>query len=664
MVLIQTMSELLEVHAAQQEPAPLTEKSPTLDIAQSVLDRIKQTRRIGNLELAQLGKTGSRLDIVTGQEHRGVVRNAELPESSMAAWEFLQSYAHTLFPQEIKDKLFGVWGRAQVAPILQRPDGSNRVYYQKNQIGITQGSAYSEMVGFTTPQLVELWGIKGLHETYSLQEIAPGLQGQRSRDSLIYWLAKDLTDEIPEVGNHGELMGLLNEWWEEYVQLNKSKASEYKHDEFDQKEVSISTVFTDDPFISSLRLIDLSHRVAAILREQITKVESDPTINRRWLSGPVKETLLYLLHNQQATAQQMLMWWLGVAHGHLHSSNIVSRVPEEGVAVSPLQTHIIDFDAARLSPYKLQDNSELYETIDGERILSLIKNASTSEPIRTHLLAYLPLANWDTEVYTFFTKCHAQVRERLLGLIVRRAATEKIPPTLQRVFLFAAYRNERNDLRSGRHGASPFPMTLALLRTHSEDIELPLARNITPYIQLGDDSVLFNSLSSDEQSLLVAALDEKLLENSAYKVSTSEWQWLVNSLNAPEPLIRISRGIIRKMLLIKGQTSFTDLYRLALAGTPEATNVLREIWLHFFLSEDKTDSNPRKWLIQQILTASTDEEPLPLVTALIGALDFSSLSPGQRNLLRDRILENIEQFRQFNPSQHEIKKLMEDAVSI
>ncbi len=658
------MPELLnQARPSEQQPAIIVEKSPTLGIAQGVLARIKRTRHIGGVELAQLDKTGSRLDFVTSQEHHGVVRNAELPASSMAAWEFMQTYAHTLFPEEIKRQLFGVWDRAQVAPILQRPDGSNRVYYRKNLIGLKQGGAYSELVGFTTPQLAELWGIKDLHEKYAFQEMGPGLQDLRSRDSVTYWLAKNLTEDLPELGNNGELMSVLEEWWEEFTQLNESKVVPFKKDEFAHKEVAVSTVFTDDPFLSSLHLIELSHRVAAVLRVQIAKLDENPTNHPKWRDGPVKETLLYLLHNQQATAQQMVMWWLGVAHGHLHSNNTVSRVQEGEGAVSPLQTYIIDFDAARLSVSKLQENRELYSSIDGQKIHSLLMNETIGEPLKMHLLAYLPLADWDTEIYSFFSRCDMNVRDNLLKLVARRSATEKIPSKLYRVLLFATYRKERKDLRARNSVAPHFPLTLELLRNKSDEVELPLAKNIAPYITGGDDSVPFNTLSGEEQLLILGALEEKTSETQTYKVAANEWRWLVDSLNTTEPIKRLSKTIIKKMLLIN-DPRFADLFRQALTGAPDALDIIREIWLTFYLSGDPADISFRKLLIQQIVVTAGDKDPFPVLKQVIDALGLNSLPSNQAALLRVRLLDNVAQYRQFNPSEQEIKRIMEDAVSI
>jgi len=136
------------------------------------------------------GKTGSGLSVLNTTEIKGMIRHSEIPAESMQAWQFLTSQAQTLFPAEINEVIFGESGRAQVAPILAKPNGRERVYYSGEE-----ATVYSSMVGLDTFRLADLWDMGEQFWPYTKQNLAPA--DFRSVNSVGYHLLSDLTKTVP-----------------------------------------------------------------------------------------------------------------------------------------------------------------------------------------------------------------------------------------------------------------------------------------------------------------------------------------------------------------------------------------------------------------------------------------------------------------------------------
>src|SRR3989338_3883095 len=315
-------------------------------------------KKIAGLRVRKLGKDESILHIIdqpTSSES-AIARNSEIPETSMAAWEFLETYAQELFPEGVSKRLFGKWGKPQVAPILKK-DGRNRVIYSRGR-----ATAYGEMAGFDTDGLVELWDIADAVEPYyyRFKETLAARKKNRWIDSSFYHLASDVFRDLPELDPSREVQNLLDGYWEEFARLNRSEIDD--KDLLDNKELQRKDMDRDFRYVASLRLVELGHAVSEKLIGIYCSIEKMPE-PPQWKGKPIKNIVLFLLHFAQTSAQQMLMWWLGVAHQHLHPWNTVSRIskPDSAEAqISPLATYIIDFDAATVSADKLAKNDELY----------------------------------------------------------------------------------------------------------------------------------------------------------------------------------------------------------------------------------------------------------------------------------------------------------------
>ena len=82
------------------------------EIPGTILEKInlKKNKQLGDFRIEEINKNESKLHLIdkpNNPEEPVVVRNSEIPESSMAAWEFLETYAQTLFPEDVSRRLFG-----------------------------------------------------------------------------------------------------------------------------------------------------------------------------------------------------------------------------------------------------------------------------------------------------------------------------------------------------------------------------------------------------------------------------------------------------------------------------------------------------------------------------------------------------------------------------
>lgn len=501
-------------------------ESPTSGVPQAILDKVTKTREIVGHTVRQVDKTGSLLYLIDNNERQGIIRNAEIPESSMAVWEFVHSYAHTLFPEETAQKLFNVWEKPQVVPILDRK-GGDRVYYRNGK-----ASAYSEMIGFDTLRLAELWQLQDVFREYTVQQHG-FLRAARWWGATSYWFTKDVVEAIPKLGNQGELMQLLEEYWAEFTRLNADRIG--RNDLLRMKELRRQDMDSDDAYQSSIKLVETGHAIAAYLRQKLQEVEANPNTQLEWRGKPAKELLLFLLHLHQTSAQQMVLWWLGVAHGHLHFYNSVSRVPEDvSTAPSPLETRVIDFDDSRVSVSKLAGNDELYQVVDSKKVREKIRDSQVNINLRLQFIMYLPMQNWDEGVFQLLDE-HAD--KPLVGQIARlisiRASKDVTTPELFNQFSNFIYRHERNTLKP--EGFPAFYLTISLMKNGAPQVEGSALEVLQKYIQGGLEAIDLPSLDDEGQLLLLSAIFYNNPDGryEGEMLSRTEFEWAFKLLDKP-----------------------------------------------------------------------------------------------------------------------------------
>ncbi|CAN5278619.1 hypothetical protein BH10PAT2_BH10PAT2_1350 [soil metagenome] len=419
----------------------------------NIQNRVVGTRLIGETSLQNVSKTGSSLHILESENEERILRNGLLSREAMAVWELLHDDLAEMFPPELRQEIFGVTEQPQVAPILEK-DGKTRIYYQENR-----ASAYSKLVGLDTNRLADVWGLREVLQEYTIQKYTPET-GYRNIDASAYHMAKDLTAEQPEIGNDGELMGLLEAYWDEFSKENET----FIPKELLQKRELTSLFGDNDKNISvSLQMLKTSHEITAFLRKKYAEHQAQPDDQAEWEGVPMAEVLLFLLHLFQSMEQKTELWWLGIAHGHAHSGNAVSRVAEPGSHSFPLETRIIDFDRATINANKLGNNHELYQLIDPSRVLEKIRDVSAPIELRMDMVMYLPLAAWDQDIFALVEDNqkneHAWDIDRLISL---RANPELNTPEACTQFATFIYEHEKKKVDEKSFPA--FELTTALVR--------------------------------------------------------------------------------------------------------------------------------------------------------------------------------------------------------
>lgn len=591
-------------------------ENPKSGVPQAILDKVTNTRKIVGHTVRQVNKTGSLLHLIDNSERQGIVRNAEIPESSMAVWQFVHSYAHTIFPKETAQKLFDVWGKPQVAPILDRK-GEDRIYYRNGR-----ASAYSEMVGFDTLRIAELWQLQDVFMEYTVQQHG-FLREARWWDATSYWLTKDVVEAVPELGNQGKLMQLLEEYWAEFTRLNVNRIG--RNDLLLMKELRRQDMDSDDAYQSSIKLVETGHDIATYLRQKLQEIEANPDIQLEWRGKPAKELLLFLLHLHQTSAQQMVLWWLGVAHGHLHFYNSVSRVPEDVTATqSPLETRLIDFDNSRISVSKLAGNDELYQVVDSEKVRKKIKDSQVNINLRLQFIMYLPMQNWDDEIFQLLDE-HAEkpIVGQIANLISLRASKDVTTPELFNKFSLFIYRHERNTLKPD--GFPAFYLTISLMKQSTMQVEASTLGVLQKYIHGGLEAVNLSSLDEEGQLLLLSAISYNNPDGryEGEMLSRAEFEWAFHLLDKPGLGATHAKKLIEGVLYDYYEKLVATIFDEAASDNAQSLELAKKLLVFVYARTGDHKVN----VIQRLLVIKLfDADKIQFALSLI---DFSSISKEQ-----------------------------------
>lgn len=418
--------------------------------------------------VSSLMKTGSALTFLSGPAAIGLVlRHTDIPPHSMACWEFLETYAHTIFPPDTCSILFGERGEFGCAPIIKRNNGCNRVCYSKErpdnvdlpemteawiyrflkrirsvilitdskeeeentlprsgsiQASLTppnyvKASALSRWAGNDTNVLVENLQITDHMRSYFRPSTNSDVE--ICTMSVAYNLAKDLFQVAPLARNSQEIMSLIEEYWKEFIVLNNEHL---QHTTLQHREMSREDFDQFESFWkSSLTLVKSCHTISTKLSDIYNEISKDRE-RQFWNNKPIENYLLLLIHFYQLFAQQSAMWWLGISHGHLHPLNVVSQISLGSLCnKSPLKTNIIDFDKAAVSTSKLSNNDELYNSVLAVKVMKNIMNPQLNSNVRCHFIFYLPLEYWDESVADVLKICSPKMKSSIASLVSSRA---------------------------------------------------------------------------------------------------------------------------------------------------------------------------------------------------------------------------------------------------
>lgn len=587
----------------------MPESSPTSEVPQAILDNVTEERNIAGFSVRRVDKTGSSLHILGKGENKGIVRNAEILASSMAVWEFLHTYAQTLFPKEISQRLFGPWGRPQVAPILERK-GKNRVYYSMDGAYFPKekAAAYSKMVGFDTQRLTELWQITEVVKPYYYQNWLP--REPRCLDCTSYHLAKDVFADVPSLDPTHKVTDLLDQYWNEFTQLNQNRIG--RQDLLSNKELRRQDMDTDDAYQSSLKLVETGHTITGKLVEIYRNLEQSGQ-DILWKDKPVKEMLLLLTHLYQTSTQQSILWWLGVAHGHLHSFNTVSHIPNPDsteAQISPLITSIIDFDAARVSADKLALNDELFASVRGEELKVKLKDQNLNHNVRLQLMFYLPLEQWDEENIQFVQQSNSRVKDELVKLISLRVSKDiHVPEKYTRFANFVYGMEKQNQNENYPAFGLTLPMLLSkpeLIQPENQDLTV-----IADYYKNGEFPASGQTqLSQEQKLLLLSAIYQYRKGNKPYEdvpLSSSEIRFAITQLRNQDKTGRHAEGLLEMATWRHDGKTIPQLFQSAQNGKQDDIDLAKEVMIFYFSQNTETDST---LLIQGRLINSLVENKL------------------------------------------------------
>jgi len=269
----------------------------------------------------------------------------------------------------------------------------------------------------------------------------------------------------------------------------------------------------DSKFTSSLKLITSAREIVTSLIDKYHGL-SDSQRAEEWHDVPLEKWLLVLIHLYQTSLQQAILWWLGVAHGHLHLKNTVSMVREREDLKSnesPLVTRVIDFDRSKISVEKLAENRELYTLIDSTSLLEKIKSSETTPQLRLVLVLYLPLAAWDDYIFALLGRGESKAVAKVTKLASLRAPEELTAPDQYTRLAEFVYTQENNQLGPSIANTK-FKLTLSLIKARPELIvansELSF---LSSFFQKENQDQLnaIDDLSQDQQILILASIYDK-----------------------------------------------------------------------------------------------------------------------------------------------------------
>ncbi len=606
---------------------PTPSELNTSEVPQAVLNKISEGRQIGSVKVSRIEKSGSSLHLLDTPDKQQLLRNGEIKESSAATWEFAHSYATALFPDNLKQILFGVWDRPQIVPILEK-NGKNRIYH-RNELA----SVYSQMMGIDTARLAEMWDFDDILSEY-IPQSGEVLREVRWLGSTTYHLTKAVADETEWLDPNKKLIGLMDDYWLEFTRLNVDIIN--RDDLLYKKELRRQDVDQDYIYQSSIKLVAIGHQICDLLRlkyQELRVSQQKP----EWRGKSGQATVLFLLHLHQTRVQQMLLWWLGIAHGHLHLYNSVARIPEDPQnAPSPLETTIIDFDRSRVSSHKLANHEELYKNINTTKVKDLIGDESKNIHLRLTLILYLPLSEWDDSVMRLVNEnSENNISDQIANLVSLRMI--KNVTDEQRYTWFASFLLNKEKLSVRGDSFPTFRLTIKVVK-EKPDLITEKNQNLSILSKLFTDglhSLNKENITDDQQLLLLSGIF--YLSTNNIIINDLDRDHLIFAFNlvsksgnvgshATELLIIFFESYDKKLI--------KTLVDEAKSGNLESRDLLRKL-LHWLLPINELQY---RFAAQTVICNAMDQDYLDYLLDLI---DFESLNKETAEAIYFQLRNNI-----------------------
>jgi len=137
---------------------------------------------------------------------------------------------------------------------------------------------------------------------------------------------------------------------------------------------------------------------------------------------------------------------------------------------SPIQTTIIDFDQCGVNIHQLSENDELFENVDGENIKNVVSDPNIDPHLKLIMIFYLPLNQWDENIFDFVENCELTSKVSLLKLIILRA-NKDIDSEEQFSSFFNLLQKYDVQSQSKEQSFSMFPLTVSLCLETPEFID-------------------------------------------------------------------------------------------------------------------------------------------------------------------------------------------------
>ncbi len=360
-------------------------------------------RAMLGFEITKTSKFSSSLQVLknteTGEEF---VNNRRLSEENVVSWELLHSHIAELFPAKVQKKIFGVFKGPQVAPIIEDAEGYNRTYYRGSN-----SSVYGELAGLSTHQFAEMLHIDDTYIKYKNDKWSNEKKWLATVTTL--WMEDTLREDPPSISQEKkeELENGYDLFWHEFNECNSNKKSRY----VEQIELQ------ENSYTASIALVEASHRICDTLRIIYAAIDSKE-------DSKLKDLILFQLHLQQGITQQVLLWWLGINHGHLHPGNLTVLPNTDETIDTPIITSVIDFDKSYVNQYKIANNDELYESVDPDVLIKKIFDLENPLQVRLNLILYLPLEHWNQEIINLVDEQDYRFRSIVCHVIEVRLAKD------------------------------------------------------------------------------------------------------------------------------------------------------------------------------------------------------------------------------------------------
>ncbi len=562
----------------------MRERLSSPNLPDVVLEKAHPERRIGDFRIKKIKKTGSTLHLLERGQNERIVRNGEIPLDSMAAWELLQDHAAPIIKEDVRKRLYGPWSSPQVVPILTK-DGKNRVRYSKQT-----ASAYSEMAGVDTYELVRLAGLEEVFRIYSQFPV----RKPRSSEAVAYHLTRDaVTDGA--LGEKGRaLLDLMDIYWNEFERLNASKIPQ---DVFRKREIEVEDIEWGIHH-SSLALVESGHAIIQCLTDMYRACEKSEE-SLTWKERPLKDVLLLLIHLYQTAVQQKIFWWLGVSHGHAHLGNTVSRASTPGsmeAQISPLVTSIIDLDRAKVAPGEIIWNTELLASIDSRAVKERLVDPKLHLHLRQQLLFYLPVEEWDEETRLVVEQCDMATKRKIAWFIAH--ALQKEPRETERYnWFFEIVRGLEQQDAEGDDEKTSFPFSQVAFMARDPEAPRSSSSILRLLARYAEEGLLpdIHNLSESGRCALLGSIYYRYRARFEYadlNISSAELNFIVTQLHTDGVSGDISRVFLAELFGDQSKV-LAQLFENAKAHNP-SSHIADEI-THFIFSSLEDGERLSKW---------------------------------------------------------------------